>query len=118
MIVQVSRWDVMKDMTGVMQAFADHIIDGRDIELARLHVDLDDAEGHRLVDGEVDVAEPAEAARGGEPDGLSAGPELEVERPGRERLEVSLGLVELELGGDGIVGRRQFGLDDRPDIRS
>jgi trehalose synthase len=33
MIVQVSRWDVMKDMTGVMRAFAEHIIDGRDVEL-------------------------------------------------------------------------------------
>ena len=33
MIAQVSRWDVMKDMGGVMQAFAEHIIDGRDVEL-------------------------------------------------------------------------------------
>jgi trehalose synthase len=33
MIVQVSRWDVMKDMAGVMQAFAHHIIDGRNVEL-------------------------------------------------------------------------------------
>ena len=28
LIVQVSRWDVMKDMAGVMQAFAERIVDG------------------------------------------------------------------------------------------
>jgi trehalose synthase len=33
MIVQVSRWDVMKDMIGVMDAFAAHVGGGRDAEL-------------------------------------------------------------------------------------
>ncbi len=33
LLVQISRWDVMKDMTGVMQAFADHVDSGRDAEL-------------------------------------------------------------------------------------
>ena len=33
MIVQVSRWDVMKDMIGVMDAFATYVDSGRDAEL-------------------------------------------------------------------------------------
>jgi trehalose synthase len=33
MIVQVSRWDVMKDMVGVMDAFAAHVAPGREVEL-------------------------------------------------------------------------------------
>ncbi len=33
MIVQVSRWDVMKDMIGVMDAFASYVGAGRDVEL-------------------------------------------------------------------------------------
>lgn len=33
LVVQVSRWDVMKDMTGVMEAFATHVDGGRDAQL-------------------------------------------------------------------------------------
>lgn len=33
MVVQVSRWDVMKDMGGVMQAFGEHVDSGRDADL-------------------------------------------------------------------------------------
>ena len=33
MIVQVSRWDVMKDMIGVMDGFATYVDSGRDVEL-------------------------------------------------------------------------------------
>jgi len=33
MVVQVSRWDVMKDMGGVMQAFGEHIDSGRNADL-------------------------------------------------------------------------------------
>ncbi len=33
MVVQVSRWDVMKDMVGVMDAFATYVDSGRDAEL-------------------------------------------------------------------------------------
>jgi trehalose synthase len=33
LIVQISRWDVMKDMIGVMDAFAAHVSAGRDAEL-------------------------------------------------------------------------------------
>ena len=33
MIVQVSRWDIMKDMIGVMDAFAAYVNSGRDAEL-------------------------------------------------------------------------------------
>ena len=33
MIVQVSRWDTMKDMEGVMEGFARHVDSGRDAEL-------------------------------------------------------------------------------------
>ena len=54
MIAQVSRWDVMKDMTGVMQAFAEHIIDGRDIELVLAGPSVekvaDDPEGLQVLE--------------------------------------------------------------------
>lgn len=33
LVVQVSRWDHMKDMVGVMRAFAEHVVSGRDAEL-------------------------------------------------------------------------------------
>lgn len=33
LIVQVSRWDPLKDMTGVMQGFVDHVLDGTDAQL-------------------------------------------------------------------------------------
>ncbi|MEZ5115392.1 MAG: glycosyltransferase [Candidatus Nanopelagicales bacterium] len=33
LVVQVSRWDPLKDMAGVMHAFAEHIIDGNDAHL-------------------------------------------------------------------------------------
>lgn len=33
MVVQVSRWDPLKDMAGVMHAFADYILDGTDAHL-------------------------------------------------------------------------------------
>lgn len=33
LIVQISRWDRMKDMSGVMSAFASHLDSGRDIQL-------------------------------------------------------------------------------------
>lgn len=33
MVVQISRWDVMKDMVGVMDAFASHVTSGREAEL-------------------------------------------------------------------------------------
>ncbi len=33
MVVQVSRWDPLKDMAGVMHAFADHVEDGIDAQL-------------------------------------------------------------------------------------
>jgi trehalose synthase len=54
LIVQVSRWDVMKDMTGVMQAFAEHIINGRDIELVLAGPSVaavaDDPEGLQVLE--------------------------------------------------------------------
>lgn len=54
MIAQVSRWDVMKDMTGVMQAFAEQIIDGRDIELVLAGPSVaavaDDPEGLQILE--------------------------------------------------------------------
>ena len=33
LVVQVSRWDPLKDMAGVMHAFVDHILDGSDAHL-------------------------------------------------------------------------------------
>jgi len=54
LIVQVSRWDVMKDMAGVMQAFAEHIIDGRNVELALVGPSVagvaDDPEGVQIYE--------------------------------------------------------------------
>ena len=55
LIVQVSRWDVMKDMAGVMQAFAEHIVDGRDVGLALTGPSVaavaDDPEGLQVLEG-------------------------------------------------------------------
>ena len=54
LIVQVSRWDVMKDMAGVMQSFADHIIDGRNVDLALVGPSVagvaDDPEGLQIYE--------------------------------------------------------------------
>ena len=33
LVVQVSRWDPLKDMVGVMQGFVDHVLDGTDAHL-------------------------------------------------------------------------------------
>jgi trehalose synthase len=53
MIVQVSRWDIMKDMGGVMKAFADYVIDGRDVELVLagpvVSAVTDDPEGLQIL---------------------------------------------------------------------
>ncbi|MDH3754953.1 MAG: glycosyltransferase [Acidimicrobiia bacterium] len=53
MVVQVSRWDVMKDMIGVMQAFADHVDGVSDVELVlagpTVTAVADDPEGGQVL---------------------------------------------------------------------
>ena len=53
MVVQVSRWDVMKDMTGVMDAFAKYVDSGRDAELVLagpvVSAVADDPEGGQVL---------------------------------------------------------------------
>lgn len=53
MIVQVSRWDAMKDMGGVMEAFAKHIATGTDAELVLagpvVSAVADDPEGGQIL---------------------------------------------------------------------
>ncbi len=54
MIVQVSRWDTMKDMEGVMEAFARHVDSGRDAELVLagpvVSAVADDPEGGQVLE--------------------------------------------------------------------
>jgi trehalose synthase len=53
MVVQVSRWDVMKDMEGVMAAFADYVDSGRSAELVLagpvVSAVADDPEGGQVL---------------------------------------------------------------------
>lgn len=53
MIVQVSRWDVMKDMAGVMEAFCQYVNSGRDAELVLagpvVSAVADDPEGGQVL---------------------------------------------------------------------
>jgi trehalose synthase len=53
MIVQVSRWDAMKDMGGVMEAFARHVDSGRTVELVLagpvVSAVADDPEGGQVL---------------------------------------------------------------------
>lgn len=53
LIVQISRWDRMKDMAGVMSAFAAHVDSGRDAELVLagpvVTAVADDPEGGRVL---------------------------------------------------------------------
>jgi len=53
MIAQVSRWDVMKDMVGVMEAFAKHVDSGRAAELVLagpvVSAVADDPEGGQVL---------------------------------------------------------------------
>ena len=53
LIVQISRWDAMKDMSGVMQAFADHVDSGRDAQLVLagpvVSAVADDPEGGQIL---------------------------------------------------------------------
>jgi len=53
MIVQVSRWDTMKDMVGVMHAFRDHVDSGRDANLVLagpvVSAVADDPEGGQVL---------------------------------------------------------------------
>ncbi len=54
LVVQVSRWDSMKDMGGVMQAFADHVDGGRNAELILagpvVSAVADDPEGGQVLE--------------------------------------------------------------------
>jgi len=54
MVVQVSRWDVMKDMIGVMDAFATYVDSGRDAELVLagpvVSAVADDPEGAQVLE--------------------------------------------------------------------
>jgi trehalose synthase len=53
LVVQVSRWDVMKDMAGVMQGFADHVDGARDAHLVLAGPSVtavaDDPEGGQVL---------------------------------------------------------------------
>ncbi len=53
MLVQVSRWDVMKDMTGVMESFARYVDSGRDAQLVLagpvVSAVADDPEGGQVL---------------------------------------------------------------------
>jgi trehalose synthase len=54
LVVQVSRWDVMKDMGGVMEAFAAYVDSGRDAELVLAGPEVssvaDDPEGAQVLE--------------------------------------------------------------------
>ncbi len=54
LVVQVSRWDVMKDMSGVMDAFASYVDSGRDAELVLAGPEVssvaDDPEGAKVLE--------------------------------------------------------------------
>lgn len=53
-VVQVSRWDPLKDMLGVMRGFAEHLTDRPDVHLALVGPDVsgvsDDPEGAEVLD--------------------------------------------------------------------
>lgn len=53
MVTQISRWDAMKDMAGVMDAFATHVDSGRDAELVlagpAVSAVADDPEGAEVL---------------------------------------------------------------------
>jgi trehalose synthase len=53
LVVQVSRWDAMKDMAGVMKAFGDHVDSGRDAHLVLagpvVTAVADDPEGGQIL---------------------------------------------------------------------
>lgn len=53
LVVQISRWDTMKDMVGVMRAFAEHVDSGRDVELVLagpvVSAVADDPEGGQVL---------------------------------------------------------------------
>jgi trehalose synthase len=57
LVVQVSRWDHLKDPIGVMQGFAEHIIDGTDAHLIlagpTVHAVADDPESAEVLDESV-----------------------------------------------------------------
>lgn len=54
LIVQVSRWDPLKDMTGVLRGFVDHVAPSSDAHLALVGPDVsgvsDDPEGQEVLD--------------------------------------------------------------------
>jgi len=54
LVVQVSRWDAMKDMSGVMEAFATYVDSGRDAELVLAGPEVssvaDDPEGAQVLE--------------------------------------------------------------------
>ena len=53
LVVQISRWDTMKDMIGVMKAFAEHVDSGRKVELVLagpvVSAVADDPEGGQVL---------------------------------------------------------------------
>lgn len=55
LVVQVSRWDPLKDMAGVMQAFAEHVADRTDAHLMLVGPSTaqvsDDPEGQSVLEG-------------------------------------------------------------------
>jgi len=59
LVVQVSRWDRMKDMTGVLRGFAEHLHADRDVHLAlvgpAVHGVDDDPEAGQVLDECVDA---------------------------------------------------------------
>jgi trehalose synthase len=54
LVVQVSRWDRLKDMQGVMEGFAEHVLAGTDAQLALVGPNVtgvaDDPEGAEVLD--------------------------------------------------------------------
>ncbi|MDP9019312.1 MAG: glycosyltransferase [Actinomycetota bacterium] len=54
LVVQVSRWDRLKDMQGVMEGFAEHVVTGTDAQLALVGPNVtgvaDDPEGAEVLD--------------------------------------------------------------------
>ena len=54
LVVQVSRWDRMKDMLGVLRGFAEHLLDGQDAHLVlvgpTVHGVADDPEADEVLD--------------------------------------------------------------------
>jgi trehalose synthase len=59
LVVQVSRWDRLKDPMGVMIGFVEHVLDGRDVHLVlagpTVNAVADDPEGAQVLD-EVEAA--------------------------------------------------------------